>query len=369
MRIIRVAERIAPLPGGEEIHVVELTTRQVAAGHQVALLYRAGSAPHCGAIQRELTGSGWSGSIHGLPGTVTFGGSAASWIMKYGTSDIVHIHGDFTDALFPAIAARRIGAKTVMTVHAALNYRYKPLASRVYAKIDSFIALGDVVANDLARHGVESSRITTMSSGLNEAILDEARQIQRVPGRIAAVGSLIPMKDISTLIEAFMMLPPGLNASLDIVGDGPQRSRLEAQARANNRIRFMGQLPRSGVYRVLGEAQIFAMCSRRLPGKGEGVPTALLEAMALGKDCIVSNDALPTPVVTDTHSYRVFPAGNAGALARLLEQSIRNPEESLNCGLRATAAVSHLGWGRVSTRIEAIYDEILGTAQGEGPAA
>ena len=110
----------------------------------------------------------------------------------------------------------------------------------------------------------------------------------------------------------------GQGLRLVIAGDGPERDR---RADSRGKVREWNwpvRCPRQEVYQLLRRAEVFVMASRRLPGKGEGVPTAALEALALGTPVVVSSDTLLDPVVTDREACRVFRSESKPDLVRVL---------------------------------------------------
>lgn len=361
MRILRIAQRLPPLPGGEEYHVLELTRRQVAAGHLVRLIFGGGDASEFGGRARRVSGPVVSATADSPIGALGFG-LLASMTPGIGGADVCHVHGDFTDAAFPAVVCRAKRIPSVLTVHGGLNMRYRRVASPIYQGFDRVIALGNPARADLLDHGVRPDRIVAMSSGLNQALLDEAAKIKPEAGRIVAVGSLIQMKNFGLLISAFREVPdPG--ASLTIVGSGPLADELQRLAGRDHRVHFAGHVDRPTVYQLVARSQVFVMPSRRLEGKGEGVPTALLEAMYLGKDCLVSREAQPRPVVTDTLSYAAFDPESPRDLGQLLRRALEQPDESSRRSERARAAVSHLGWDLVAERVTGIYSAAIADSQ------
>ena len=161
------------------------------------------------------------------------------------------------------------------------------------------------------------------------------------------VGSLSQMyKGQDTLIDAFALcIKAGGNVRLVFVGDGKHRHDLEEQASARgvrDKIRFVGAIP-SGekVREQLDKADLFV-----LPSRGEGLPRAMIEAMARGLPCIgTSVSGIPELLSRED----LVPPGNAHALseaishviqdpARMEQMSIRNFEkanEFRNCLLRS----------------------------------
>lgn len=354
-----MSERVPPLRGGKEIHVAALTLAQVEAGHEVEFLYRYGDGEDLASptfrveLPRRVAGVG------GLMGTALFSAAAARRARSLGLPDIVHLHGDLAEAWFMTRFARRAGAPTVLTVHGGLNRRYFKLASRCFTGIDAFIALGDRVRDDLLQCGVPYDRITVMSSGLNADLLAAASGVPRAPGRIVSVGSLDVVKNLATVIRAVLDASESTDVTLDIIGEGPQRRELEALAAGSPRVRFCGQLPRADVYRRVAAADAYVIASKRLPNKGEGIPTSLLEAMALGRLALVSTSATPRPVVVDDDSYRTFSPDDHGGLTGMIVQAVTDDGMRTQFGERARASVAHLTWPEVARKVDKVYEAAL----------
>jgi glycosyltransferase involved in cell wall biosynthesis len=359
LSVLRVSERIPPFPGGKEVHVAELTLAQTRAGHDVRVLYRAGDGSRLAAPATAVTLPPPLAGVGGLAGTALF--AAAGWrrAARFGRPDIVHAHGDLTEAWCLTRHARRVGAAMVLTVHGGLNPRYARLSGPAFAGVDAFIAIGERVHVDLRRCGVSDSRVTVMSSGVNPELIAAASHVRRQPGLVVVVGSLDPVKNVDTVIRAALDVPEWVGLTVEIIGGGPLRDRLAALAGRSPRIRFRGQLTRPEVYRRIAAADAFVIASRRLPGKGEGVPTALLEAMALGRLALVSTAASPRPVVTDDASYRVFDPGDRQRLTELLVAAVTDHGERERIGGRARAAVASLGWPQVAERVGEVYHRAL----------
>ena len=140
--------------------------------------------------------------------------------------------------------------------------------------------------------------------------------------RIVTVGGLEqPYKGFSVLIDAIGSLRrAGADVSLTIVGGGRLQPDLQAQARRQaieSSVTFPGQLDRDGVRRALDAAQLFV-----LPSLTEGLPRALLEAMARGLPAIATQvggvpELLPAACLV--------PPGNADALGQKIREAIDDP--------------------------------------------
>jgi colanic acid/amylovoran biosynthesis glycosyltransferase len=139
-----------------------------------------------------------------------------------------------------------------------------------------------------------------------------------VPGRVLVAGRLVEKKGIHILLQAVR----GLRTrawSLDVVGDGPWRSRLEAAAEGLP-VRFLGQLGHKDLVRAMREAQVFVVPSvPAASGDQDGVPIVLLDAMAAGCAVVGSRLAGIDEAIEDGRSGVLVPPGDAGALADAID--------------------------------------------------
>lgn len=368
MHIVRVSYRIPPMQGGMERHVESLTHHQVRGGNRVTLSFRHGAAVPVGATRLPLQRTTPSRVLAPASDRLAFSAATAAAITDLcaGSTrravDLVHLHGDYVEAAWLGPVCRRLGIPLFLTVHAALAGRHQWLARRAFRSVEAFIALGSATAADLVARGVDPRRILTMSSGLELSAMPPPADVRaRERGLIVSVGALNPMKNHGLLIEAFHELASSRpEARLVIAGEGPERDRLSRLAAAGPGVELLGALPRQEVYDLVRRAEVFVLASRRLPGKGEGVPTAALEALALGTPVVVSSDALLDPVVSVREAYRVFPSGSKADLVNALRTVLDDEagrHRMTELGLRAA---TELDWPRVARRVDEWYQAALG---------
>lgn len=137
--------------------------------------------------------------------------------------------------------------------------------------------------------------------------------------RLLFVGRLAGVKGVAVLFEAMAGLVkdhPELH--LTLIGDGPEREALEAEAKAaglQHHLRFLGYQSQDAVAKALSEHDIFV-----LPSFAEGVPVVLMEAMAAGRPVVTTRIAGVPELVDDGLSGLLVPPGNAGALRAALAQ-------------------------------------------------
>jgi len=135
-----------------------------------------------------------------------------------------------------------------------------------------------------------------------------------------AVGNLYPVKDHATLLRAAAVLP---EVHVAIAGRGEEASRLRALARelgTAGRTHLLGV--REDIENLLRAADLFAH-----PSRSEGLPLAILEAMAAGLPVVATRVGGVAEAVLDDETGYLVPPGDAealrGALARVLQQSDR----------------------------------------------
>jgi len=168
------------------------------------------------------------------------------------------------------------------------------------------------------------------SVGVSDVLLgnDCFRSRARVYGkegvrRLLLVGSLEHrQKGPDILLEAFSRLPPQHRFSLTLVGDGCQRPFLEAMAlRAGrkDRIKFVGQVPSNReVLAFFQDADLFV-----LPSRAEGLPRAMIEAMAQGLPCLGSRvGGIPELLAEED----LIPVADSAALAAKILEVAHDPE-------------------------------------------
>lgn len=189
-----------------------------------------------------------------------------------------------------------------------------------------------------------------------------AKQQAEGPLRAAFVGRLVPYKGVDMLLEAAGDLLRDGRMELDVIGDGPMREALEAQAEWLPGVTFHGMLPHEEVQAVLAQAHIMSFPSIREFGGG-----VVLEAMALGVVPMVVDYAGPGELVDDSTGYAVpigpraeIIAGFRNHLSALAED--RTPLLSLSQAGRARVE-SHFTWPARARQIAQVWDWVCGNRE------
>lgn len=172
-------------------------------------------------------------------------------------------------------------------------------------------------------------RMVTIHHGLPTSVIPSART--SITPKIVFLGRLVSTKGVHVLLKAAQLLDD-LDFRLDIIGDGPERKRLEDEVRLRSlkgRVIFRGYLPAAEVENVVADARAVVMPSLA----GEVFGLVALENMLRKKVLIVSEIGALTEVVGNTGL--AFPTGNAEALAACLRQVLQSDSFVEETGARA----------------------------------
>lgn len=136
--------------------------------------------------------------------------------------------------------------------------------------------------------------------------------------RILCVGRLVPEKAQAVLLHALSLLTKrGVEAELELVGDGPTREALEelaARLGLEDRVRFAGPVGQDVIGAHYEAATLFC-----LPSFSEGVPVVLMEAMACGRPVVTTAIAGVRELVRDGETGVLVSPGRADELADAVE--------------------------------------------------
>jgi glycosyltransferase involved in cell wall biosynthesis len=148
------------------------------------------------------------------------------------------------------------------------------------------------------------------------------------PLRIVAVGRLVEKKGFALLLDAAARLrESGTALTVAIVGDGALRDDLAAQIDRlglHDHVRLLGSLPQNDVSAVLAGADVFvAPCVVGADGNADGLPTVILEAMALGVPCVGTDVTGIPEVVRDGDTGLLCRSGNVDDLVQAVQRIAR----------------------------------------------
>src|SRR4051794_7601584 len=161
-----------------------------------------------------------------------------------------------------------------------------------------------------------------------------------------------PAKGAAVLGEALAAVAPGANGSLAITlaGGGAPSPDFQRLIDDHSGMRCVGWLDPDGKARALEDADVFV-----LPSMSEGMPNAMLEAMAQGCAVIASSVGAVPDVVTDGVDGLLVPAGDPAALAAAIEATVADRALVERLGRAAQERVGRLSRDEVYAQLEAVY--------------
>lgn len=243
--------------------------------------------------------------------------------------DLVHANSSKAGAI-GRVAAFLAGVRhRVFTTHGWAFAAAEGHQARLYALVERWLRpiTSAVICVSEREHvrGVEAracapGRAFVIPNAVDIARFGPHRGGDGAPVEVVSVGRLAPPKDFATLIDAVTQLPHGA-VVVRILGDGPDRRRLEERCRTRGIekwVRFEGMC--ADVARSLERADVFVLSSR-----SEGMPMSVLEAMAAGLP-VVASDVGGVRELVDDENGRLVPPGDPDALARALADLVADPE-------------------------------------------
>jgi len=274
---------------------------------------------------------------------------------------VVNVHYVTGEALYFAWLKRFFRYRLVLSFHGSDILRTQPedapLLPRILPRADAITAVSRLTASRLRAYpGVSSARVHIIPNGIDVDFWSTpvaAGDLRAREPVVLSVGRLDPVKGHDVLLRAFrLVLARVAGARLVVVGEGGYRNVLEALAAdlgIAGAVEFAGQLDAGRVRQRLGEAQVFA-----LPSRSEGLPIALLEAMAAGVPA-VATAAGGTPEVLSAGGGVLVPPEDAPALAEAIVELLQDPAASA-----ALSAAGRLRAASFTTTLSASsYEQVL----------
>jgi glycosyltransferase involved in cell wall biosynthesis len=222
-----------------------------------------------------------------------------------------------------------------------------------------------VAADTLAREGLDPARLRVIRNGVAPA--EPLAPAERIAIRAGwgfgpddivagAVANYRPVKGLERLVRVVAQLHGELPAlRLVLIGDGPLRGALEAQAAElgiGPIVRIHGPAP--DARRLVGAFDLVLAAS-----EAEGLPNALLEAAAAGQPIAATAAGGTVEIVEDGRTGLLVPVADEAALAGAVRRLVEDPELRARLGAAARAHVeASFGMDRMVAEYAALYEEL-----------
>jgi colanic acid/amylovoran biosynthesis glycosyltransferase len=261
---------------------------------------------------------------------------------------ITHLHAHFATvaAEVARLGAGWSGVPYTVTAHAKDIFHESVTAvglRRVLGDASHVVTVSDHNVEYLTSEvGLAAGSVRRIYNGIDLARFAWQAPAADAPPHIMFVGRFVEKKGLQDLVEACAVLRArGVDHRCTLVGGGPLEGSLRALVEARGlgeTVHFAGPRPQAEVIAMVGQAAVFAApCRVADDGDRDGLPTVLLEAMALGTP-VVATDVVGIPeVVRHEDTGLLVPERNAEALADALSRLLGEPSlrRRLSFGARA----------------------------------
>jgi glycosyltransferase involved in cell wall biosynthesis len=314
------------------------------------------------------------GSLYALVGHLLWLPAACRVALLVEREGLERVHGAW--AHFPGsvayLAARLAGRPFSLSAHAGADlYRTRAfLAEKVRAAdfVATCVRGNAEMLRELAGPG---ARVEWIAHGVDLARFDGSGRAPEPEPTLITVGRLSPPKGFDDAIRALALLRSrGREATLWLVGDGPERAALEAQARGSgvaDRVRFLGALSHEELLPLYRRAWLLLAPSRVLAnGRRDGIPNVIVEAMAMGLPCVGTRAGGIEEAIVPGATGALAEPGDPVSLAAAVESALADPVALERLGRAARQrALEHFDAARSFERFFALFDG----REAEPPAA
>jgi glycosyltransferase involved in cell wall biosynthesis len=286
-------------------------------------------------------------------------------------ADVVHAHGYKAD-IYVYLALRGTAIPYVSTCHNWLN---NDITVRLYGIADRFVlrnymrvvAVSADVQQRLRKAGVAREKISPIRNGIDLQPFENATPAIRPAAdskenslRIGLIGRLSPEKGIDIFLRAAaLVLPEFPNARFLLVGEGPDRDKLELlidELKMRDSISFLGR--RDDMPSIYASLDVMVSASRF-----EGLPMAILEGMATGLPLVATAVGEVSTVVLEGRTGLLVKPEDPNALAEKILELLRDPAKRRRFGTAARKLIQQeYSSQRMTSDYLRIYSEAIAIA-------
>jgi glycosyltransferase involved in cell wall biosynthesis len=340
--------------GGMERQASQLATRLAARGHRVVCVSTIEPRRY-GERALELDGV----TVHRVPVTRTplFESAARALFARSGGVDVVYA-AHYRCGLHAARIVR--STKTPVVCKFACSGEHGDFAvmgrSRLeeMRSLDRYVCMTDALREEAIAHGLDAAKIVSIPNGVDLGAFSSPRKEE--PGRVLFLGRLNAQKRLPVLLQAIEKVK---EARLEIAGVGEEESALRALARTlgiEGRVSFLGA--RSDVPELHARAQVFV-----LPSGSEGLPNALLEALAAGTPSVATDIPGNRDVARHEREALLVPPSDASSLAAAIARLLADRALASRLAEAGKARARDFDLEVVADRYSALFTELARPAR------
>jgi len=283
--------------------------------------------------------------------------------------DIIHAHVALPDGAAAIKIKEQVNIPLLVTVHGQdlqhtiyRNKKSKDVIASVFQQADKIILVSHKLKKLAEKEIGPSDKYEVIHNGINleeipnQKIEDTNRTKERI---IMSVSNLYPSKGIDLNLHAISKLYKKYpDIKYWIVGDGPERSRLEALSKdlgIEANVQFIGRLPHKEALETMQKCEIFS-----LPSWKEGFGVVYIEAMEFGKPVIgVQGEGIEDVIQHGKTGLLVKPK-NVQSLVEAIDDLLANPSKEKVIGQNAKEMVyGEMTWDRNAQKTVSLYKAVI----------
>lgn len=225
---------------------------------------------------------------------------------------------------------------------------------------DQVIAMSQTTKKKLIASGVDPLRITVIYGGVDSKKINQlAPETKLHQPVICTAARLVPYKRIDDVLQAFALVKQHLpEASLLIMGEGPERSKLETLAAdlgVRTSVTFTGALDHLEVLKKMKQSHVFS-----LPSAVEGFGLVSIEAAACGLPYVSSDIPATREITQDGKGGFLYPVGDCQELADKLVLLLTDADIYVTKHRQAMQLAQDYDWQQILKKTETVYQSVLG---------
>jgi glycosyltransferase involved in cell wall biosynthesis len=264
--------------------------------------------------------------------------------------------------LIGVIAQSLLGIPAIVSVRGNREYRLRSsainrlLVPGIYRRVQYLIVQSPGMLDDLHARLRLAGRVA-LSDELQNKVRVVPNGVSVLPDgradgtKVVYVGRLIRNKGVADLILAMRQLP---DAQVLVVGDGPDRGRLESLAQGMP-VTFVGQVMPSAVINYLRQARVLVLPSHL----GDGLPNVILEAMACGVPVVATRIAGIPDLVRHGETGFLFEPGDVQQMATYIGRILEDDTLWRRLGARGLEVVQSYAWDVVLPQVEQLLLSVI----------
>jgi len=298
--------------------------------------------------------------------------SVLSWVRRLHRQSpihLIHAHAALPCGHAAGLLSRALKVPFVVTVHGLDAYFTnqvsgmagtwcRHVAQRVYSKAGRVICISERVRERVLEGGQASTVI--VYNGVDPGKFVPSRESSGTT--ILSVGNLIPIKGHELLLRGLAAVSHRFpQVSCHIIGDGPERQRLELLAgelNLSDKITFLGRRSRDQVSAAMQNCSVFA-----LPSRYEGLGCVYLEAMACEKAVIACREQGIEEIVNHRFNGWLIQPNDLSGMVEALSELLQEPHMRRQIGEAARKTIlERLTYAHQSQTLADLYRECVNSA-------